>query len=79
MRLFILKETPLSLAMSILGAICLIMSFLFFQGELWIALIVSAVLTIFFYTIAFISQNKARKKRLQTEKEYAEKKFKLSS
>ncbi|MGN0150954.1 MAG: hypothetical protein ACI39Q_00650 [Wujia sp.] len=79
MRLFILKETPLSLAMSILGAICLIMSFLFFQGELWIALIVSAVLTIFFYTIAFISQNKARKRRLQTEKEYAEKKFKLSS
>ncbi|MGN0155257.1 MAG: hypothetical protein ACI4A3_12470 [Lachnospiraceae bacterium] len=79
MRFLILKETPLSLAMSILGIISLLMAIIFFQSALWPAFGVAVVLTILFYAIAFKSQNKAMARRLETEREYAEKKFTLSA
>lgn len=78
MRFLILKETPLALATSILGVICLLMAVILFNGELYVAAAVSVVLAILFYVIAVRSQNKAAKRRLETEREYAQKRFTLS-
>lgn len=92
-HLLIIKETPLSLFLSILGAICAGMALMLggmafhivfeemdAEGSVgwWLACLGFGVAAFLFYFIAFKSSKKARERRLETEREYAEKKFMLS-
>lgn len=89
----IIKETPLSLFLSILGAICggmtLVLGGMAFHivfEEMhakdsvgwWLACLGFAAATFLFYFIALKSSKKARERRLETEQEYARKRFMLS-
>lgn len=93
-HLLIIKETPLSLLLSILGAICAGMAFMLggtafhfmfekmdAEGSVgwWLACLGFGAAAFVFYFIAFKSSKKARERRLETEREYANKKFMLSS
>lgn len=90
----IIKETPLSLFLSMLGAICGGMTLMTggvafhtmfeetnVEGSVgwWLACLGFGVATFIFYFIAIKSSKKARERRLETEREYAEKRFMLSS
>lgn len=89
-HLLIIKETPLSLFLSILGAICggmaLILggtAFYIVFEEMhakdsvgwWLACLGFGVAAFLLYFIAFQSSKKARERRLETEQEYARKRF----
>lgn len=89
----IIKETPLSLFLSILGVICGGMA-LFLGGTAfhmvfeemdakgsvgwWLACLAFGAVAFLLYFIAFKSSKKARQRRLETEQEYAQKRFMLS-
>ena len=90
----IIKETPLSLFLSILGAICGGMALMTgsvafhtmsdqmdLEGSVgwWLACLGFGAAAVLFYFIAVKSSKKAREYRLETEREYAQKEFKLSS
>lgn len=90
MRLLIFKETPFSTAMSIFGAIFvgmgLIIGSIAFdvmfdemdaKGSVvhWIVALAFAAVGIVFYIVAYKNQKKAMERRLETEREYAAKKF----
>lgn len=92
-QFFIIKETPLSLFLSILGAICggmaLILGGMAFhmvfeemdaKGSVgwWLACLGFGAVAFLLYFIAFKSSKKARQRRLETEREYAQKRFMLS-
>lgn len=92
-RFLIFKETPLSLFLSILGAIggCMALgigsmaAYIMFEEMhakesvgWWLSSLGFAVVAFIFYFIAYKSQKKTRDRRLETEREYAEKRFKLS-
>lgn len=89
----IIKETPLSLFLSMIGAVCGCMTLMSggvafhimfeetdMEGSVgwWLACLGFGAATFIFYFIAIKSSKKARERRLETEREYAEKKFMLS-
>lgn len=91
---FIIKETPLSLFLSIIGAICGGVAFIVGSVAFhivfkemnaedsvgwWLACLGFAAVAFLCYFIAIKSSKKARERRLETEREYAEKEFKLSN
>lgn len=86
MHFLIIRETPLSLFMSILGLICAMVAIMIggmayeeASAGWWLACLGFGVATFLFYFIALRTSKKARKRRLETEREYAQKEFKLSS
>ena len=92
-HLLIIKETPLSLFLSILGAICggmalalggtafhIVFEEMHAEDSVgwWLACLGFGVAAFLLYFIAFKISKKARERRLETEREYAQKRFMLS-
>lgn len=90
MRFLIFRETPFSTAMSIFGAIFVGMglvvggfAFDIMFNEMdakgsvgyWIVALAFAAVGVVFYIAAYKNQKKAMERRLETEREYAAKKF----